>query len=455
MLGRSLYVTTAKLTGYVIRLALPIVLVRLLSKADFGAYRQFFLIETLISLVFQLGVNQALFYFIPRDRQNAGAYFVNSLLLNVVIYGLVFTAVAWQRARLSELLGMPVLSEQFWQVAVLTTVLMLITATDCFLLARQRIRTSAAFEIGGQLFTSVATVAVALMTRRLDIILSAIVVSRVIQLFVMLGYVQLGLNGFAARRYFFDLGAQVRYGVVLGLGGALFAVLLRVHELVVSSRFGPETFAVYSAGCTHIPILNFHLYGIAAVSLGRFAELVKADDRAGIQSLWRDVMVSVFSVAVPVTVVFLLVADPLVIVMFTERYADAVAIFRVNTLVRFAVMWNATLVLRALGRNDVAVYVNLAAVVLAAPVVLAGIRLGGLVGATFGELLLVLLARLTALFILHRISGLRLNYLVAPRDMVRFYRRSWSRGIETVASLRGRGGSPDASDELARRDRWE
>jgi hypothetical protein len=49
----------------------------------FGAYRQFFLLESYIGALFQLGLNQALYYLIPRDVQNAGSYFLNSVLMNV------------------------------------------------------------------------------------------------------------------------------------------------------------------------------------------------------------------------------------------------------------------------------------------------------------------------------------------------------------------------------------
>jgi O-antigen/teichoic acid export membrane protein len=427
MLGRSLYITAAKLTGYAIRLALPIVLVRLLTKADFGAYRQFFLLETLIATIFQFGVNQALFYFIPRDRHNAGSYFLNSLFLNISIFGVVFSAIFFVREPLSAKLQMPVLADQFWQIALYAIMLMLTVSTDCFLLAQQRIRASAFFEIGGQVLVSVVTVLVALAQPRLDLILGAIAITRATQFVAMLAYVQFRLRGFRASRYFFGIWPQVRYGLVLGLAGALHTVLLRLHELVVSSRFGPEVFAVYSAGCTNLPFLQYYVYGIVMVSLGRFAELVRDEDYEGVKRLWRQVVVGALAAAVPITLFLLAVAEPLIIVMFTERYREAVDIFRVNVVVQFALVWNATLVLRAMGRNDINVYVNLIALSLALPLLLLGIHLFGPVGAIAAGVALVLFVRLCSLFWLNRISGLRLEYLVGPNALIGFYVDAWRR----------------------------
>ena len=73
MLNRSLIIFASKLIGYCIRLILPVILVRIMTVADFGAYRQFFLIEMYVVTLFQFGINQALYYFVPRDERNAGA----------------------------------------------------------------------------------------------------------------------------------------------------------------------------------------------------------------------------------------------------------------------------------------------------------------------------------------------------------------------------------------------
>ena len=91
LLNSSLYIFGSKLVGYAIRLVLPFFLIRLLSVSDFGAYRQFFLLESYIGALFQLGLNQALYYLIPRDLQNAGSYFLNSVLMNVLVFAIAFS----------------------------------------------------------------------------------------------------------------------------------------------------------------------------------------------------------------------------------------------------------------------------------------------------------------------------------------------------------------------------
>ena len=72
MLRQSSYIFVSKVIGYGIRILLPAFLVRVLTKADFGSYNQFFLIEVLFQTIFQMGVNQSQFFFVPKDPKNAG-----------------------------------------------------------------------------------------------------------------------------------------------------------------------------------------------------------------------------------------------------------------------------------------------------------------------------------------------------------------------------------------------
>lgn len=137
MLNSSLYIFGSKLVGYAIRLVLPFFLIRLLSVSDFGAYRQFFLLESYIGALFQLGLNQALYYLIPRDLQNAGSYFLNSVLMNVLVFAIAFSVIWFALDPLSDALNMAVLRDAFWTLAIYVVALMLTVGCDCYLTARQ------------------------------------------------------------------------------------------------------------------------------------------------------------------------------------------------------------------------------------------------------------------------------------------------------------------------------
>lgn len=428
MLNSSLYIFGSKLVGYAIRLVLPFFLIRLLSVSDFGAYRQFFLLESYIGALFQLGLNQALYYLIPRDLQNAGSYFLNSVLMNVLVFAIAFAVIWFALDPLSDALNMAVLRDAFWTLAIYVVALMLTVGCDCYLTARQCIKAAAAFEVGGQIVVSALSVMVAYFTRDLQLVLTSLVVGRSLQLLAMISYIHWRLHGFRSERYFFGIREQVRYSVVLGAGGTLITMVMRLHEFVVSRYYGPEGYAVYSAGCTELPVIQMFTQSVAVVALGQFAVLEQKKDWEGIRQLWRRVLTSSYAVAIPITLILVLAAKPIIIFMCTDVYADAAPIFRVNSLIKLGLIFNYTLVLRAMSRNDITMWINVVALVAAPFLLYAGMKMGGMLGVIEVQALLMIGTRLLGTFLMNRIIPAPLPYLVSVKEVGGFYREVLDKG---------------------------
>lgn len=440
MLNQSLYIFASKITGYGIRLVLPYFLVRTLSVGDFGSYRQFFLLEMYISGLFQFGLNQALYYFIPRDQKNAGAYFLNSIVMNILVFGIAFAAIGAASGPLSRWLNIAILHDAFWKLAAYVVLLILGIACDAYLTARRHVKAAAVFEISGQVLVTVVSLVAALVTRRLDAILVGLVIARGLQLIAMLSYIHWRLHGFRAEHYFFGIREQVRYGVMLGAAGTLVTPLMRLHEFFVSRYFGTEAYAVYSAGCTELPVIQMFTQAVALVALSQFAVLEREKDWEGIRQLWRRVLTSSYAVALPFVLVLLLVSKPLIMFMFTDTYADAVSIFRVNTLLKLGLIFNSTLVLRAMNRNDVTIWINAAALALSPLLLFTGMKLGGMFGIIVAQAVVIVGSRLAGNLFLNRIIPVHLEYTVGWKDLMNFYREAWitGRGIIDGSLRRGR-----------------
>jgi O-antigen/teichoic acid export membrane protein len=440
LLNSSLYIFASKLAGYGIRLVLPFFLIRLLTVSDFGAYRQFFLLESYIGALFQLGLNQALYYLIPRDLRNSGAYFLNSVLMNIAVLAVAFVVIGLAVDPLSKALNMAILRDAFWTLALYVVAYMLTVGCDCYLTARRCIKAAAAFEVGGQVVVSGISVLVAYFTRDLTLILGSLVVGRVLQLLAMVSYIHWRLHGFRSERYFFGIREQVRYSVVLGAGGTMSTMLIRLHEFLVSRYYGTDGYAVYSAGCTELPFIQLFIQSVAVVALGQFAVLEQKNDWEGIRRLWLRVLTSSYAVAVPVTIVLLLVAKPLIIFMCTDVYAEAAPIFRVNSLVKLGLILNYTLVLRAMNRNDITMWINVVALAVAPFLLYAGMKLGGMLGIIGVQALLMVGTRIVGTMLMNRMLPIGLPYVVGVRDLFEFYREVLGKVRAFIGSARGRAG---------------
>ncbi len=428
MYRQSAALFAAKAAGFGIRILLPVVLVRMLAKADVGAYFQFFLLEAVTMTVFQLGAAQALFYFVPRDERNAGAYLVNSLGLSVAFMAAGFALLAPFHTALAGQTGLVMLDAYFGRLAVYTTMVMVLVVLEAYTTVRGWIAATALWDVGRQVAATVATIAAAWIWRDLEHVIGALIAVRAVSIVAMAAWLHVSKRGFAAENRRVDLAAQVRYGVVLGLTGMLVTLTMRFHELFVNRFYDIETYAVYAAGIRQIPVLQYFTHSMAMVTLARFSELEKAGDWAGIRALWIRFHAGTWGLGIPVTILMVLLAKPLVLLMFTADYAGAVPIFRLNALAMLYMVMNPTLVLRAMDRNDLSLKINAAMVALLPFALYGGMKAWGLVGVIAAHGLMLMGGRLANHAALKRVAAAPLPLVPSPAAVGAFYRESW-RGL--------------------------
>ncbi len=433
MLRQTSVLFLSKVVGFGIRILLPIFLVRILTKAEIGAYNQFFLIELLIQAILQLGVNQSLYFFIPRDLKNAGGYFLNCILLNLVLFMAGYTVIGLFRTDLAGALGLPVLERFFWHLFAYSILMLLNISTQIFMTVREHFTAAAVYDVSRQVLASIATLVAAYLTRDLEIIIIALVASRLVSLVGGLLYVQLIQKGFRSERYFFNIWKQVRYGVILGLAGSIGAVMLKMHEVVVSKFYDIETYAVYAQGLKQIPIIMFFAQSLAPVALVRFARLEKEKDWQGIQDTWNEVLGSMYGVGIPVTLAFIVFAKPLIVLMYTDQYIDAVSIFQLSSLAMTFHLLNPTLILRALDRNDVTLKVNLCLLVIVPVALYVGMKTFGLNGIAAARAITLIGSRVVAHIVLNRLVPVHLAYFAPLKSIMEFYRNAYQKGWALVS----------------------
>src|SRR5205823_4467838 len=71
-----------------ITLATPLVVVRVFSQADFGLYKQLFLLQSMLCMMLSLGLPWSLYYFLPREGARRGTFVSQTLVLLTIVGGL-------------------------------------------------------------------------------------------------------------------------------------------------------------------------------------------------------------------------------------------------------------------------------------------------------------------------------------------------------------------------------
>jgi O-antigen/teichoic acid export membrane protein len=79
VLKPALLLMSGRTLAFTATFFIPVVLARIFEPAQFGTYKQLFLIYSSVYLIAQVGMASSLYYFLPHAPANAGGYVANSL----------------------------------------------------------------------------------------------------------------------------------------------------------------------------------------------------------------------------------------------------------------------------------------------------------------------------------------------------------------------------------------
>src|SRR5262245_27609300 len=124
--------------GFAAAFAIPVVLARLFVPADFGTYKQLFLIAGTLYCVGQLGMSESLLYFLPLDPARAARYALNSLLALVAGgFACFFGLVIWG-GDIAGLLGNLDLAHHTTALGVYLLLMLTSAGLENIMIARKR-----------------------------------------------------------------------------------------------------------------------------------------------------------------------------------------------------------------------------------------------------------------------------------------------------------------------------
>ena len=107
----ALQLMSGRATAFAITFLIPVVLSRLFTKAEFGTYKQIFLIVYSLYGVGQVGMAECLYYFLPTYPKSAGRYVTNSFLILSLTRLLCFTIMSVAGNRIAGWLSNPALHQ--------------------------------------------------------------------------------------------------------------------------------------------------------------------------------------------------------------------------------------------------------------------------------------------------------------------------------------------------------
>ena len=331
----------AKSLAFIVSLALPLLLVRRLSQAEFGSYKQAFLVIGTAIAILPFGFATSTFYFLPRENSQRAK---NQLVFNVVLFnlivGLIAFLVLWTG---SDLFGRLFHDSNLIGLETLTGSVILFWLFSSFLetiaVANQEPKFSTIFIVGAQLSKAVLLLSAAVFFGTVRSLIAAALIHGVIQTIVMVGYLHTRFRGFWLSFNWPMLRTQLSYALPYSLTALLYTAQTDLHNYFVSSQFDAATFATYSIGCLQLPFLGILTESLASVMIPRLSVLQKENNRREIVRLMTQVMRKLAYVHFPIYAFLMVSGKEFIRWLFTDAYVQSWPIFAVNlTLIPFYVI---------------------------------------------------------------------------------------------------------------------
>jgi len=369
---------------------IPVALARVFDPAQFGTYKQLFLIFSTLYYIAQIGMAESLFYFVPRDREGGGRYAVNSVLA-LAVMGLLTCAVLLACApRVASLMANPELVEGIPFMGLFLLLMLVSSGWEILLMARGRYREAAFAYAGSDVLRALLLTLPGVLLGSVRAVLCGAVAFAVVRLAATVVTLRREFpHTLAPDSGFFR--RQLAYTIPFGAAVVVEILQVNLHQYVVSAQVTPAVFAIYAVGCLQIPVIDLISGPSGNVMMVRMA--APGVSKPAMLSLFHGTIRKLALVFFPLAAFLMVSARDIIEALFTARYAASAPIF---------VAWSATVVLAALPTDCVlrvhagtrflfAVNVARLAVVIGSIGVL--MRVFGLVGAALATCLGVVAAK--------------------------------------------------------------
>lgn len=384
--NRAAVLTLSRLANYGLMLISPLILVRLLTVEQFGRYREFLLYASLLQTIAIFAINDSLLYCVPAHpgsrwrtvRQTAVLIALSSLLTVVVL------------AVLDRALSGRVVGSLLLPLCLYTLLSSNLDFWDFYWVATERpglIFVYTSLRLG----TRVAVVLVtAALTHHVQAIIWALIVLEGVRVLGTAVVMVVADRGAAEPPLPDPWREQLRYCVPSGAASVLATLNRSLGGLAVTKALGAVALAQYTIARYGEPIVVTVRNSVSAVVLPEMVRRHRETSRSDSLELWRRATVTNAILLLPVVVVVMRFARPLVATVFGASYAPAAIVLQIYMLTVIRECFDFAPALRAINCTRPLVSGNVASIIACGALLAALIPVWGLAGAMTATVLATL-----------------------------------------------------------------
>lgn len=373
-------VSLGRMIGSITNLVTMMVLTRLLDKAQFSTMAFFYLLLGAITLFGALGLPKALVYYLAKlDRSNSRAlsFWTGVCLLALAVP--IALVLEGGGALLEHFGGKPEFAVALFYLGF--TVLFELPGKalpHCFL-AQEKFRAWFGVQTAYFLLRFGLVVVPAALGASVETLLSLLLVLGAARFFGFALYVVFGMKG-SLRRQGWQIRKIFAYGVPLSVASGVNRLNREIDKGFVAGLCAPEVFAVYAVGAIQLPFVA----GLASsVTVAMLPTLVRHFNKGEVDTFMdyvHGLIKKMASLMMPLFFFLMLMADPVVRLLFSDSYAAAALPFRIYLFILPLRLGGFGPIIRAMGETRPQMYATTATLLVATALNYPLLKLMGIAG---------------------------------------------------------------------------
>ena len=344
---QSLLMTGVRIIRAVLTMGVPIVLVRVLSQSEFGAYKQISLITMTAAGVLSLALPSSLFYFVPRVPERSQRLIVQTTLvfgLTGIVGGVL---IALNSRLLAQSFGPAVADQALWLGVIVA--LSVNSLLDTVMIVDRRVKLAALRSVTLDLAQGILVVSAAVATRDLGWVLAMLSLSIAMRVIALGTYIVWRGRDSPPVLPKWQLAEQFKYSAPFFLAILLATARDQFHAYFVATQYSAAQFALYSIGTLQLPFVGHLMQSIGETVVLANTKHYSDGNLSEMQRVWHRATYVVALMVVPMFVVVEFFAEDILSVVFGGTYASAASIWRIyGLMLPLSVFLGATMI-RATG----------------------------------------------------------------------------------------------------------
>jgi O-antigen/teichoic acid export membrane protein len=381
---KAVFLGAAGLLDYAMQMALPVILVRHLTKQEFGDYRLIGLVATTGLILFPLFLPQSLVYFLPRAARGTRPKLVGNTFGS--LFGLGGLSVLLLLVLMPVLPGAIASLQRYSPlVQIFAGTWILASILDVLPNADGRTEWQAWATAGLAILRAAALSAAAIASRDVGWVLVAMCGVAMVKVGVALAYALfaaqepgLGFDGQLARM-------QLKFSLPFAVADGLFALRVQADQWVVAANFSNTAFALISIASIVLLVGNLIRSPLRDALLPSISSLVGQGKLDDARALTQKGYLVLGFILPPILGLLFSTADELVELMYTHEYLGAVPLMRIYLLGQMATVFAAGHLLQVFGFGRPAAIVGAICLLLSIALSILGLQFFELAGAVAGS----------------------------------------------------------------------